>query len=110
MSQRSPEAARGLRRLLRGLPSAVHHAVMGCSLQRSGCVLCGVGPHGTQECPRMSAEVAEKKAENLLRRWASLIGKELTIFARSSTTGVYSEEYNFVLQIGRIFRKDRPAE
>ena len=45
----------------------------------------------------MSAEVAEKKAENLLRRWASLIGEELTIFARSSTTGVYSEGAQFRL-------------
>ena len=88
METRAPESCRHLRSLLRGLPSAVYHAVTGTSLQRSGCVHCGIGPHSTNDCPVLGAG-AEAKAARLYRRWAGLIGDELLVFSRSSSSQAY---------------------
>ena len=91
MSVRFPEACRTLRRMLRGLPSAIYHIVTASNLQMSGCVHCGIGPHCTNDCPFLDKEVAESKAAALYRRWSALIGEELLIFSRSSTTAAYAE-------------------
>ena len=86
MSLRLPEACSGLRRLLRGLPSAVYHVVTATNLQRSGCIHCGIGEHSTYDCPFLDKDVADRKAEALYRRWVSLVAEELLIFSRCSTT------------------------
>ena len=89
MSVRLPEACSCLRRLLRGLPSAVFEIVTSTNLQRSGCVRCGIGDHSTYDCPLLDKEVAESKAGALYRRWVALIAEELLIFSRCATTGAY---------------------
>ena len=91
MNNRYPEACGCLRRLLRGLPSAVYHVVASTNLQRSGCVQCGIGQHSTYDCPFLEKEVAGRKAEALYRRWIALVAEELLIFSRSSSTTVYVE-------------------
>ena len=83
MNNRYPEACGCLRRLLRGLPSAVYHVVASTNLQRSGCVQCGIGQHSTYDCPFLEKEVAGRKAEALYRRWIALVAEELLIFSRS---------------------------
>ena len=91
MSACLPEAAHFLHRLLRGLPCAVREVVKSTHLQRNGCVLCGLGPHSTHDCPFLDKEEAEKKAAALFRRWLSLVGEELLLFSRSSSTAAYVE-------------------
>ena len=107
MEARSPEACYCLRKLLRGLPSAVYRAVIGTNLQRSGCVHCGIGPHSTNECPILGS-TAEEKADRLYRRWAALIGDELLIFSRSLSTEAYAEGAGLRLSNRNDLPKRRP--
>ena len=90
MVTRFPEACSGLRVLLRGLPPAVYHSITHTNLQRSGCLHCGICPHSTNDCPILGS-AAEERAAKLYRRWAALIGEELLVFSRSSSTHAYAE-------------------
>ena len=90
-SLKYPEVVPGLRRLIRGLPPAVFNSVISTHLQRSGCLFCGVGPHCTHDCPNTAPELAEEKAAVLFKRWAGVVGEELVIYARSYSTGGYTQ-------------------
>ena len=72
LGSRSPEVVPYLRALFRGMPSVVYRALMTTNLQRSGCALCGIGPHSTYDRPHMDTKVAEEKAAALYRRCLAL--------------------------------------
>ena len=105
-----PEVVPGLRRLLRGLPSAVFRAVTGTSLQRSGCALCGIGPHSTHDCPDVTSAVAEEKSAMLFKRWASIVGDELSIFHAQRTPLFTWKERNPDCTTVRIYPSTRPDD
>jgi len=88
--QRFPEAVDGLRRLLYGVVPAVRNVLFRYPLQRSGCALCGIGPHSTAACPRMDRQTAEQQEAALFRRWMVVIGQELLLYGATERFSDYA--------------------
>ena len=88
---RHPEVAAGLRMLLRSLPPVVRNVVFSSTLQRTGCLKCGIGPHHVYECPHLSREEAVDLEQKIFRRWVVLVGEELMLYGSSSSTTAYTE-------------------
>ena len=77
--QRFPEAAFGLRGMLATLPGVVRSVLQKYRLQRSGCLLCGIGPHCSKDCPRLVRESADAMETSFMRQWMSIIWEELLL-------------------------------
>ena len=88
---RFPEVASGLASLIRSLPAAVRQVVTSSTLQRTGCLKCGIGPHQVFQCPFLSHNEAADLERAAYRRWTLLIGEELMMFGAGSSIAAYEE-------------------
>lgn len=86
---RFPEVCGWVRRLLGSLVPAVRHVVLEYGLQRSGCLVCGIGPHATHECAKVEQMKAEEMEGAHCRRWMALVGQELLLFSSAGDTPAY---------------------
>ena len=77
--------------LLRSLPPVVRNVVFSSTLQRTGCLKCGIGPHHVYECQHLSREKAVDLEQKVFRRWAVLVGEELMLYGSSSSTAAYTD-------------------
>ena len=91
VSTHFPEAAFGLRSLFRGLPGVVRRAVFTSTLQRTGCIQCGIGPHSVYDCPHLDTTDANWLSHRLYKQWTTIVGEELMLFGVASTSANYFE-------------------
>ena len=101
---RFPEVASGLAPLIQLLPAAVRQIVTSSTLQRTGCLKCGIGPHHVFRCPFLSHEEAVDLESGAYRRWSVLIGEELMMFGACSSVMAYEES----AKVRMTGRKDLP--
>ena len=88
---RFPQVASGLVSLIRSLPAAVRQVVTSSTLQRTGCLKCGIGPHQVFQGPFLSHDEAADLERVAYRRWTLLIGEELMMFGAGSSIAAYEE-------------------
>ena len=87
--QRFPEAASGVRKVLATVPVSVRGVLLKYRLQRSGCLVCGIGPHCTLQCSLVDHQRAETMEAELFKHWMALIGEQLLVFASAPSTSAY---------------------
>ena len=61
------------------------------TLQRTGCLKCGIGPHHAFQCPHLSHEEAVDLESAAYRRWVVLIGEDLMMFGACSSIDAYEQ-------------------